>query len=414
MSTVSPLRPGTVSVSELRESFPSLARRHQGRPVAYFDGPGGTQVPQGVADAMGDYLLHHNANTHWQYPTSMETDALLAGSREALADLLGCTPAEIVFGANMTTLTFHLARGLGRSWSRNDTVVITELDHHANIAPWRALERERGIRLASVPLVPSTGQLDWDKMEELLAKGPRLLALGAASNALGTINDVRRATALARQVGTLTFVDAVHYVPHQFTDVRALGCDFLACSAYKFCGPHVGVLFGRRELLESVDVPKLAPAPETAPERLETGTLNHEGIVGAGAAVDFFASLSSGDSRRDRLAQTFGQLHARGNALLQRLWNGLRDIPRVTLYGPDPSHPRTPTVSFTLAGHSADSVARRLADLALFVSSGDFYASTVVQRMGLADGLVRVGCACYTTEDEVERLIQGVRSLSSR
>jgi cysteine desulfurase family protein (TIGR01976 family) len=414
MSTVSPLRPRTEAVSELRESFPSLRRRHQGRPVAYFDGPGGTQVPQVVVDAMADYLLHHNANTHWQYPTSVETDALLAGSREALADLLGCMPEEIVFGANMTTLTFHLARGLGRSWSREDTVVITELDHHANIAPWRALERERGIRIATVPLLPSTGQLDWDTLEELLAQRPRLLALGAASNAVGTISDVRRATALARTVGTLTFVDGVHYVPHQFTDVRALGCDFLACSAYKFCGPHIGVLFGRRELLESVDVPKLAPAPETAPERLETGTLNHEGIVGAAAAVDFFASLSAEGSRRERLAQTFGQLHARGSALLQRLWNGLRDIPRVTLYGPDPSHPRTPTISFTMAGNSADAVARRLADLALFVSSGDFYASTVVQRLGLADGLVRVGCACYTTEDEVERLIEGVRSLSSR
>jgi cysteine desulfurase family protein (TIGR01976 family) len=390
-----------------------LERRHEDCPVAFFDGPGGTQVPRSVVEAMEDYLYHHNANTHWQYPTSAETDALIAASRQTLADFLGASPAEVAFGANMTTLTFHLARALGRSWGPGDTVVITELDHHANVAPWRALERERGITVRSVPFIPESGQLDWKKLEELLSTGPRLLAIGAASNALGTISDIGRAAALARGAGALTFVDAVHLAPHEPVDVEQIGCDFLACSAYKFYGPHIGIMFTREEVLRRLDVPKLDPAPETVPERLETGTLNHEGIVGAMAAVDFLASLGSGETRRVRLSRTFADLHARGQTLLQRLWSGLAAISGVRIYGPPLGSPRTPTVAFTVAGKPADAVAKRLAERAVFVSSGDFYAATVVERLGLKDGLVRAGCACYTTEEEVDRLIKGVSELSS-
>jgi cysteine desulfurase family protein (TIGR01976 family) len=362
---------------------------------------------------MENYLFHHNANTHWPYPTSEETDALIVESRIVLADFLGAKPAEIVFGANMTTLTFHLARALGRSWGSGDTVVITELDHHANVAPWRALERERGVEVIAVPLIPETGQLDWTALETALSSRPVLLAIGAASNALGTINDVRRATVLARQAGALSFVDAVHFAPHNLVDVAEIDCDFLACSAYKFYGPHIGVLFGREEILRLLDVPKLAPAPETAPERMETGTQNHEGIVGAAAAVDFLASLGQGDTRRARLASAFAELHARGQALVRRLWSGLAAIEGVRRYGPGPGSPRTPTVAFTVSGKSPEAVARHLAELGVFVSCGDFYASTVVSRLGV-DGLVRAGCACYTTEDEVERLIQGVTEFAGR
>lgn len=400
------------SIAGIRSHFPALDRKTKGVSVAYFDGPGGTQVPRSVVRAMEDYLYHHNANTHWPYPTSEETDALIAAARAALADFLGASPTEIAFGANMTTVTFHVARALGRGWGPGDTVVITELDHHANVAPWRALERERGIMVASVPLVPETGQLDWEKLERLLATGPRLVAIGAASNALGTITDVRRAAALAREAGALTFVDAVHFAPHQLVDVARIGCDFLACSAYKFYGPHIGIIFGREELLRQLDVPKLAPAPESAPERLETGTQNHEGIVGAAAAVDYLASLGTGETRRARLASSYAALHTRAQGLLQRLWTGLSAVEGVTLYGPGPTLPRTPTVAFTLAGRSTDAVARHLASLGVFVSCGDFYASTVVERLGLADGLVRAGCACYTTEEEVERLVEGVRSMA--
>jgi cysteine desulfurase family protein (TIGR01976 family) len=400
------------SDSQVRSAFPALERRHRGKPVAYFDGPGGTQVPRPVVEAMKDYLYHHNANTHWHFPTSAETDALIAASRETLADFLGASPSEIVFGANMTTLTFHLSRALGRRWGPGDTVVVTELDHHANIAPWRALERERGITVTSVPLEVATGQLDWSRLEELLSARPRLLAIGAASNALGTITDVARAARLAHDAGALIFVDAVHYAPHELVDVRALACDFLACSSYKFYGPHLGVLYAREALLQQLDVPKLAPAPDTAPERMETGTQNHEGIVGAAAAVDFLASLGTGKTRRDRLRSAFTELHSRAQALLGRLWSGLQAIDGVTLYGPTPGSRRTPTVAFTLRGRPADTVAQELASQAVFASSGDFYATTVVERLGLRQGLVRAGCACYTTEAEVDRLVEGVAGLS--
>jgi len=412
-SAVAPSGNVTVATTaQIRAQFPALERRHRGAPVAYFDGPGGTQVPRAVVESMEDYLYHHNANTHWRYPTSEETDALIANARIVLAEFLGASPTEIAFGANMTTLTFHLARALGREWGQGDTVIITELDHHANVAPWRALERERGISVRSVPLIPETGQLDWAKLEELLSSGPRLLAIGAASNALGTITDVARAAQLARAAGALTFVDAVHFTPHEPVDVKAIGCDFLACSAYKFYGPHIGIMFARESVLRRLDVPKLAPAPETTPERLETGTLNHEGIIGAAAAVEFLASLASGDTRRTRLARTLAELHTRGQSLVRRLWNGLSGLPAVTLYGPPPTAARTPTVAFTFDGLSGDRVAERLAERAVFVSSGDFYATTVVERLGVSDGLVRAGCACYTTEEEVDRLIEGVGALS--
>jgi cysteine desulfurase family protein (TIGR01976 family) len=398
----------------LRRRFPALLREHRGRPVAYFDGPGGTQVPLAVADAMTDYLLNHNANTHWRYPTSVETDALLAEARGALADFLNATPDEIAFGPNMTTLTFHLARALGRRWGPGDDVVVTELDHHANVDPWRALVPERGITVRTVRLRAEDGRLDLEDFDRAVSPRTKLVAIGAASNALGTVNDLRRAGAAARAAGALFFVDAVHYAAHAPVDVRALGCDFLACSAYKFYGPHVGVLYGRRERIEQLDVPKVEPAPEEAPERLETGTQNHEGIVGAAAAVDFLASLGAGPDRRTRLARTMALLHARGQALLERLWSGLGAIRGVTLYGPEPGLPRTPTVAFTVAGRSTDDVARALADRALFLSNGDFYALTVVRRLGREpDGLVRAGCACYTTPDEVERLVEAVAEIAA-
>jgi len=404
---------GVATVAEIRAAFPALERRHRGMPVAYFDGPGGTQVPRSVVRAMEEYLYQHNANTHWDYPTSQETDACISEARATLAEFLGASPSEIGFGANMTTLTFHLARALGRRWGPGDQVIITELDHHANVAPWRALERERGITIRSVPVDPATGQLDWTSLERHLESRPRLLAIGAASNALGTVTDVARAAALARSAGTLTFVDAVHFAPHQLVDVRQIGCDFLACSAYKFYGPHLGILFAREELLLSLDLPKLEPAPDTAPERLETGTLNHEGIAGAAAAVRFLASLGSGATTRARLVNSYAGLHARGQSLGQRLWSGLSATSGVILYGPPPGLPRTPTVSFTVEGTAAQRVARSLAERAVFVSHGDFYATTVVERLTGGAGLVRAGCACYTTEDEIDRLIDGVRRLGA-
>lgn len=402
------------SVEEIRAQFPALERMEGDQPVAYFDGPGGTQVPRAVAEAMMDYLYHHNANTHWNYPSSVETDEAITDARRALADFLAADPSEIAFGQNMTSLTFHLSRALGRQFREGDEVIVTELDHHANVAPWTFMARERGMTVRCVRMIPETGELDWDDLERKLSSRTRLLAIGAASNILGTVTDVSRACGMAHAAGALAFVDAVHYAPHTLVDVNAIDCDFLACSAYKFYGPHIGILYGRRALIESLDVPKLFPAPNTAPERLETGTQNHEGIVGAGAAVDFFASLAANGkaTRREQLTVTFAELHARGQQLVSDLWRSLESISGVRLFGPPPGRPRTPTVVFEVEGVEPSVVARKLAERGVFVSDGDFYATTVVERLGRAEsGVVRAGCASYTTADEVARLVEGVRAI---
>jgi cysteine desulfurase family protein (TIGR01976 family) len=403
-----------MSTEEIRRCFPGLMRTYDGYPVAYFDGPGGTQVPRTVVEAMNDYLYHHNANTHWAYPTSEETDAIIDSARSVLADFLNASPTEIVFGANMTTLTFHLAYALGRGYKRNDEILVTELDHHANIAPWRTLEKDCGVKVRMVEMIPENGELDWDDFSRQLTKRTKLVAIGAASNALGTINDVRRAGEMAHSAGGQVFVDAVHYAPHELIDVRDWNCDFLTCSAYKFYGPHIGVLYGRHDLLGSLDFPKLIPAPDSAPERAETGTQNHEGIAGAAAAVDFLASLAPGPTRRGCLRAAFAQLHKRGDGLITRLWNGLREIESVRLYGPPPGKPRTPTIAFTVNGMPSIEVAEKVAEHGVFLSHGDFYAATVVERLGQTPhGLVRAGCACYSTPEEVDQLIASVRGLST-
>jgi cysteine desulfurase family protein (TIGR01976 family) len=280
------------------------------------------------------------------------------------------------------------------------------------VAPWTRLAAERGVTVKTVRMNPEAGVLDWADLERALTPRTKLLAIGAASNALGTITDIAAAARLAKAHGALVFVDAVHYAPHVLVDVKALGCDFLACSAYKFYGPHIGVLWGRSDLIASLDVPKLVPAPEAPPERLETGTQNHEGIIGAAAAVDYLAGLAKGASRRERLVASYAILHEQGTALLERMWNGLSAIPGVRMYGCPPGSARTPTVAFTLDGVVSDDVARALARRSVFVSNGDFYATTVIERLGhAADGVVRAGCACYTTADEVDRLIAGVAEL---
>jgi cysteine desulfurase family protein (TIGR01976 family) len=413
-----------LDVAGVRAQFPALRRVHAGRPVAYFDGPGGTQVPQSVADAVADYLLHHNATARWAFPTSEETDAVVEGARLAAADLLGARPDEVAFGANMTTLAFHLARALGRGMPAGpaagrplgpgDEIVVTELDHHGNVAPWTALARERGVAVRTARMDPDAGEIDWGDLARLVGPRTRLVAVGAAANALGTITDVARAAGLARHVGALTFVDAVHWAPHAPVDVARLadaGVDFLACSAYKFHGPHVGLLWARPELAAALDVPRVAPSSDAVPDRLETGTKNFEGLAGTRAAIDFLASLggpAGTEPRRARLLRGYARLAAHEGALARRLWDGLGAVPGVTRYGPPPGRPRTPTVSFTVAGRRPEEVARHLAARAVFASHGNFYAATVAGRLGLPDGFVRAGAACYTTHDEVDRLVAAV------
>jgi cysteine desulfurase family protein (TIGR01976 family) len=414
MSTTIP-EPETqvASVDQIRKQFPALERVHNGYAVAYFDGPGGTQVPRRVVESMSDYLYHHNANTHWAYPTSAETDAAIENAREVCAEFLNASPTEIAFGANMTTLTMHLSRALATRYTADDEIVVTELDHHANVDPWRRLAIEKGITIRTVRMDTSTGQLNYDDLERFVGPKTKVVAIGAASNALGTINDLKNAVSLAHEVGALAFVDAVHYAPHALVDVKELDCDFLGMSAYKFYGPHIGILFGKQSLLEQIDFPRLVPAPDYAPENVETGTQNQEGMVGTAAAVDFLASFSSDGGRRQQLRSSFQAMHWRNARLFERLWEGLKSISRVTVYGPPPDSPRTPTVSFTIKGMASTDAARQLSDKGLFLSHGDFYAATVVERLGLApEGLVRAGCACYTTNDEIERLIEAVSELA--
>jgi cysteine desulfurase family protein (TIGR01976 family) len=396
-------------VAEIRKQFPALERVHNGYPVAYFDGPGGTQVPRYVVEQMSDYLYHHNANTHWAYPTSAETDAAIEHAREVCAEFLNASANEIAFGANMTTLTFHLARALSLNYSSGDEIVVTELDHHANIDPWRRLAVERGVTIRTVRLDTTTGQINYDDLEQFVGPKTRLVAIGAASNALGTINDLERVIKLAHNAGALVFVDAVHYAPHALVDVKKLDCDFLGMSAYKFYGPHVGIMFGKGELLGEIDFPRLVPAPDYIPENAETGTQNQEGMVGAAAAIDFLASLGSHASRRENLRSVFAGMHARNAELFTRLWQGLSSMSGVKVYGPPPDAARTPTIAFTLDKRTSTEAARLFAEKGLFLSHGDFYAWTVVQRFGLEpEGFIRAGCACYTTEEEIDRLLHCV------
>ena len=411
MSTTS-LQPQVAPVSEIRSHFPALERVHNGYPVAYFDGPGGTQVPRYVVEKMADYLYHHNANTHWAYPTSAETDVALEHAREVFAEFLNASPAEIAFGANMTTLTLHLSRALSLNYKPGDEIVVTEIEHHANIDPWRRLSLERGVTIRNVGMNLETGQIDRDDLERAIGPKTKLVAIGAASNALGTINDLKSAIAMARAVGALVFVDAVHYAPHALIDVKELDCDFVGMSAYKFYGPHIGVLYAKRELYEQINFPRLVPAPDYAPENAETGTQNHEGMVGAAAAVEYLASLGGALDLRESLRLLFRETHTRNMRLFTRLWTALREMPRVKVYGPPPDSARTPTLAFTIDGCTSTEAAARLAAKGLFLSHGDFYAYTIVERLGLQpEGFIRAGCAIYTTESEIDRLIEAVEQL---
>ena len=429
MSAATQHTSATISTEEIRRHFPALERVHNGFPVAYFDGAGGTQTPRVVVDAVADYLLNHNANTHWEYPSSHETDAIIESARHAFADFLNASANEIVFGPNTTTMIYHLSRALGRTLGPGDEIVITELEHHANVAPWQALVVERGVTLNVAQMDPETGQLDWNDFERLVTTRTKVVSFGAGCNALGTVNDYRRAVELAHSVGALALVDAVHYAPYFLCDVKETNCDFLTCSAYKFYGPHVSVFYGKKDLLESIDFPKLDPAPNTAPERVEMGTQNHEGIAGAAATVDFYASLvapggpgvspanlaqGARTTRRELLQSAFAGLRAHSSAQVKRLWDELSSTRGVRLYGPPPEVARTPTVSFVVKDVASTEVARRLADRGLFASHGDFYAQTVIERLGLApEGLVRVGCACYTSDEEIERLVEAVGEIAT-
>lgn len=414
-------------VAYVRSQFPALKRIVDDRPAAYLDGPGGTQTPQRVIDAVVDYLAHRNCNIHGAFVTSEETDAVVQAAHEAAADLLGCSWEEVSYGANMTTLAFLLSDAVSRDIEAGDEVLITQLDHEANRGPWLRLA-ERGAVVREVPVDLETCTLDWGAFERLIRPGKtRLVAVGYASNAVGTVNDVARAAALAREAGALSVVDAVHYALHGPIDVKAIGCDFLLCSAYKFFGPHVGIMYARRETTAVLEPVRLATQEPDPPCVWETGTLNHEGMAGTTAAIDFIADLGERHLGmvQDRLpAGLQGRRRAvvagmlAGEAYEQPLAKQLRDqlagIAGVTLYGPPEDTPRTSTVSFTLDGFQAGEVCRSLGSRGLFTWDGDFYARRLVDLLGLTPrgGLVRVGLAPYTTQGELERLVEAVADLA--
>lgn len=415
-------------LSFCRSEFPSLGVSVNGHPAAYFDGPGGTQVPRRVMDAMIDYYSRMNANIHGLFKNSQETDALIDRARQALADLLNApSPRQIAFGQNMTTINFNLSRAIGRTIKPGDEVIVTELDHDANVAPWLALE-EQGAVIKWVKVKTDTCTLDFADLEQKLSPRTRVVAMGHASNATGTVNDVKRATELAHSVGALMVVDAVHSTPHRVIDVQEIGCDFLLCSVYKFFGPHgVGVLYGKQEAFAALRTYKVRPQDEVPPTKFETGTLNHEGLAGAIAAVEFIADLGrrvrggsaplAPEGTPERRAQLVAGMEAiaeHEQPLVRMLLDGLGQVPGLRIYGPPAGHPRTPTVSFTLEGHRAPEIARTLGEQGLFVWDGDFYAKTVVEMLGLNErygGLLRIGLAPYNTADEVSRLIKAVAAL---
>jgi cysteine desulfurase family protein (TIGR01976 family) len=411
-------RPETAvfDIASVRQQFPALRREIGGRPAAYFDGPGGSQVPRRVAEAVSRYLLETNANHGGPFATSRESDALLDRAHRRLADFLGCPdPDCIVFGANMTTLAFALSRALGAGWSPGDEVVVTRLDHDANVTPWVLAARDAGATVRHVDVRADDCTLDLDDFDRKLSPRTKLVALGYASNATGTINPVAGLITKAKAAGATTFIDAVHYAPHGSIDVASLDCDFLACSAYKFFGPHVGVLYGRRELLESTPACKLRPAPDSLPGKWMTGTQSHEGIVGAAEAVDYLADLGrtadpSATDTRGALRSAFAAIAERERALVARLLDGLAAMPGFRVWGvtqPGRLHERVPTVSVTHHRVTPAEMADVLARQGLFTWAGNHYALPLTEALGLEpNGTLRIGLLHYNTAEEVDRLLE--------
>lgn len=409
----------------VRSQFPALRQEIGGRPVVFLDGPGGTQVPQRVIDAVGEYFRTSNSNTHGSFATSRWSDQVLAEAHAAVADLLGCDSREIIFGPNMTTLTFAMSRAIGREINPGDEIIVTDLDHDANVAPWRALE-ERGAVIRTAPVRTSDCTVNMDSLLGLFNERTRLVAIGYASNSVGTINDVATVVRAAHRVGAWAYVDAVHYAPHGPIDVRALDCDFLACSAYKFFGPHVGALYGKAEHLERLRPYKVRPADDCIPDRWETGTQNHEGLAGTIAAIDYLAQLGrrhgadgSAGGRRAELFHAMNSIRGYERELAVRLVEGLLAIDGLELYGirePERFDQRAPTVSIRLNGATPQELAAYLGGQGIFVWDGNYYALSLSQRLGVEEsgGMVRIGIAHYNTIEEVERLLGAVRDYPRR
>jgi cysteine desulfurase family protein (TIGR01976 family) len=412
----------------IRAQFPSLAQKVNGHPATFLDGPGGTQVPQRVIDAISGYLRNNNANTCGAYATSRNTDRIIADARSAMADLLGCDSDEVVFGPNMTTLTFAMSRALGRDLAPGDEILVTHLDHDANISPWRAFE-ERGVKVQFANIREEDCTLNMEDLASKINPRTKIVAVGYASNAVGTVNDVKTVIRLAHEAGALAYIDAVHYAPHGPIDVRALDCDFLACSTYKFFGPHMGVLYGKREHLARLQPYRVRANTNAVPQRWEWGTLNHECIAAITACVDYLADVgrtAGGDpehvgevaltrphetTRRDTLQLAYRAIRAHERNLAERMLKGLAQIPGLRLYGiSDPARPdsRCPTFAVRIEGHTPLELATRLGERGIFTWDGNYYAINLTERLGVEKdgGFLRIGFVHYNKEEEVDRVLQ--------
>jgi len=413
-------------VEALRRRFPALSIEVDGRPVALFDGPGGTQVPDTVIEAVATYYRTSNANHGGPFVTSERSDEVVHEAHQAMADLVGAADAtEIKFGANMTSLTFHVSRSIGATMAPGDEIVVTILDHEGNVGPWKAIAADRGLVVRTVEIREADITLDLDSLDAVLGPRTKLVAFGWASNAVGTINPVAEIVRRAHAVGAWTYLDAVHAAPHLPIDVRAVDTDFLACSTYKFFGPHAGVLYGRRELLDALPAYKLRPAGD----RFETGTGNFEGLAGVRAAVDYIADVGSAYggadagagapvSRRERLLAGMTAIRAYEMDIYRRLVDGLEAIPGLRLYGiTDRAEfdQRTPTAALTLEGVGPRAVAEILGREGIAVWDGDFYATGLIERLGLLEsgGVVRIGLTHYNTAGEVDRLVEALARVAA-
>ncbi|RMG90608.1 MAG: cysteine desulfurase-like protein [Chloroflexi bacterium] len=408
-----------LNIQALRAQFPALQQTVGGKTAVFLDGPGGTQTPQTVIQAMRAYLEQGSSNLGGAFATSQYTDQIVADARQAMADLLNARPEEIVFGQNMTSLTFSISRALSRRWQPGDEIILTRLDHDANISPWLLAAEERGATVRWLDFDPTDCTLRLDTLPDLLNGRTRLLAITAASNAVGSITNLPQAISLAHQVGALVYVDAVHYAPHALIDVQALDCDFLACSVYKFFGPHTGVLYGKYHLLEEIPAYKVRPAPAHAPGKWETGTQSFESLAGVRAAVDYLASLGGETgTRRARLEQAMKQIKAYEMSLSTQFLQEATAVSGLRVYGITDIEQlawRTPTFAISLAGYSPREVAHRLGEDGIFVWDGHYYAIAVMERLGLLEqgGLVRIGFVHYNTSEEVTRVLDALKKLGT-
>ena len=410
-------------VDSIRQRFPALTRSVEGQPAVFLDGPAGTQVPQCVVDAMCDYLKHRNANHEGLFVTSRESDAMLNEAHRGVADLLGTDDPDCVFfGQNMTSLTFAMSRSLARRWQAGDEIVVTRLDHDANVTPWVMAAEDAGATVRYVDINQTDCTLDLDDFRDKINANTRLVAVGCASNASGSVNPVREICQWARAVGAVSFLDAVHFAPHVGIDVAELGCDFLACSAYKFFGPHTGIMWGRRELLEELVAYKVRPSSHELPGKWMTGTQSHESIAGTLAAIEYLAGLGRDAAddpalpRRDALQSAYAAIANYESELTHRLLSGLEQLDTITVWGiTDAAHldQRLPTVSITHDRMTATAVAEQLAQRGIFVWHGNYYALQLTETLGLEpQGMVRIGLAHYNTAEEIDRLLGELASLS--